>query len=81
MDEIGMAVLSLLQPVEETRPVPAFHIRVRRSGDLGHELVAAEITAETITIGVERTLITDDLANCLSDAGTRVTHAFVRRTT
>ncbi|MGW5262101.1 hypothetical protein ACWEQG_14080 [Microbispora sp. NPDC004025] len=81
MDDIGTATLKMLQPVEDTRPMPALRVRVRRSGDLGHELAVAEFATDEITVGVEKTLITEELAACLSDAGTAVTRAFVRRTT
>lgn len=81
LDEIAAKTLGMLEPVEGTRPVPAFRVRIRRSGDLGHELVVAEFAAEEITVGVEKTLITDDLADFLSDAGTAVTRNFVRRVT
>ena len=80
MDEIGTATLQRLQPVEDARPMPALRVRVRRSGDLGHELAVAEFATEEITVGVEKTLITEELAAYLSDAGTAVTRAFVRRT-
>ncbi|MGI5493910.1 hypothetical protein [Microtetraspora malaysiensis] len=78
--EIGMIkILGLLQPVEETLPDPAVRIRVRRTGDLGHELAVAEIAPKEITVGVEKSLITEDLANFLSEAGTSVTRDFIRR--
>ncbi len=80
MDEIGTATLELLQPVEDARPMPALRVRVRRSGDLGHELAVAEFATEEITVAVEKTLITEELAAFLSDAGTAVTRTFVRRT-
>lgn len=81
MDEISMRALSLLQPVEETRPVPALRVRVRRSGDLGRELAVVEVTPEGITVGVEKTLLSEDLANFLSDAGTWISRDFIRRMT
>ncbi|GIH46345.1 hypothetical protein Mro03_15240 [Microbispora rosea subsp. rosea] len=81
MDEIGTATLKLLQPVDDARPMPALRVRIRRSGDLGHELVVAEYAAEEITVAVEKTLITEELAAALGDTGTAVTRAFVRRTT
>ncbi|MEV4293576.1 hypothetical protein [Microbispora rosea] len=81
MDEIGTATLKLLQPVEDARPMPALRVRIRRSGDLGRELVVAEYATEEITVAVEKTLITEELAAALGDSGTAVTRAFVRRTT
>ncbi|MFG1878819.1 hypothetical protein ACGFIV_28645 [Sphaerisporangium sp. NPDC049003] len=81
MDQISVRALSLLQPVEETRPVPALRVRVRRSGDLGHELAVVEIAPEGITIGVDKTLLSEDLASFLSDAGTRISRDFIRRMT
>ncbi|MFC7387152.1 hypothetical protein ACFQSB_33435 [Sphaerisporangium rhizosphaerae] len=80
MDELGTSALNLLQPVEETRPVPALRVRVRRSGELGRELAVAEITPQEIIIGVDKTLMSEDLATFLSDAGTMVTRDFIRRT-
>ncbi|GAB3131152.1 hypothetical protein [Microbispora hainanensis] len=81
MDEVGTATLKLLQPVEDARPMPALRVRIRRSGDLGHELVVAEYATEELTVAVEKTLITEELAAVLGYAGTTVTRAFVRRTT
>lgn len=81
MGEVGAATLRLLQPVEDARPMPALRVRIRRSGDLGHELVVAEYAAEELTVAVEKTLITEELAALLGDAGTTVTRAFVRRMT
>ncbi|MEU7881642.1 hypothetical protein [Microbispora bryophytorum] len=81
MDEIGTATLKLLQPVEDARPMPALRVRIRRSGDLGRELVVAEYATEEITVAVEKTLITEELAAALGDTGTAVTRAFVRRAT
>lgn len=81
MGEIGTQALNLLQPVEDARPMPALRVRIRRSGQLGSELAVAEFATEEITVAVEKTLITEDLAAFLSQAGTAVTRTFVRRAT
>ncbi|MFC4536905.1 hypothetical protein [Sphaerisporangium dianthi] len=80
MDEISTTALNLLQPVGETRPVPALRVRVRRSGELGHELAVAEFSPGGITIGVDKTLMSEDLATFLSDAGTMISRDYIRRT-
>ncbi|MEU9832239.1 hypothetical protein AB0D67_11955 [Streptosporangium sp. NPDC048047] len=81
MNEVSTMVLNLLEPVEGTRPTPAVRVRVRRSGDLAGELVVAEIMPDAVTVGVEKSLMSEDLAAFLSEAGTRISRGFVRRVT
>jgi hypothetical protein len=79
LTDAGMTVLGLLQPVEETRPTPALHVRIRRSGDMGDKLAVVEITADEAIVNVDETLITEDLADFLSEAWTAVSRDFIRR--
>ncbi|MFC0861906.1 hypothetical protein ACFHYQ_06320 [Sphaerimonospora cavernae] len=81
LGEVAVATLALLLPAEEIRPTPALRIRIRRSGALGHELAVAEFAPQEITVAVDKTLITDDLAAYLSDAGTAVARGFIRKPT
>ncbi|WP_440072226.1 hypothetical protein [Streptosporangium sp. OZ121] len=81
MDTISATVLNLLHPVDETLPTPALRIRFRRSADLADQLAIVEITPHEMTIGIDKTLISEDLAHFLGEAGTQVTRDFIRRTT
>ncbi|ETK30557.1 MULTISPECIES: hypothetical protein [Microbispora] len=79
LNDVAIDVLGLLQPVDEPRPVPALRVRIRRTGDLAGGLVVAEFGREDVTVGVDKTLITEDLADFLSEAGTATTRDFIRR--